>query len=69
MYDFLDFHLWKMSIYLETLCWKEVLQKCNSQSGQEGWVGLRMYWLEKKFEKLISGGVTPIRHQKVIVMG
>ena len=53
----------------ETLCWKEVLQKFNSWSGQGGRVGLRMYWQEKKFERLISGGGTSVRQQKIIVMG
>ena len=31
-----------MSIYLETLCWKEVLQKFNTRG-----VGIKMSWLEK----------------------
>ena len=32
-YDFFDFHLYKMSIYLKTLCWKKVLPKLNSYEG------------------------------------
>ena len=46
-----------MSIYLETLCWKEVLQKFNTRG-----VGIKMSWLEK-FWKM---GGTSIRDQTVL---
>ena len=53
---FLDLHLYKRCIYIDSLCWMELLPKFNSRRVTGVGVGKRMSWQEKFWKINYQGG-------------